>query len=73
MVFFIFFFLWGVGGYGLSGRVGGGGRNVWRGYVRKPEVKRTLGGHRHRWEHNIKMDLNEIEWKAMLLDSPGSG
>jgi len=46
---------------------------VWRGYVRKPEVKRTLGGHRHRWEHNIKMDLNEIEWKAMLLDSPGSG
>jgi hypothetical protein len=25
--------------------------------VRKPEGRGPLGGHRHRWEDNIKMDL----------------
>jgi hypothetical protein len=25
-----------------------------------PNVKRTLGRHRRRWEDNIKMDLREI-------------
>jgi hypothetical protein len=28
----------------------------------KPEGKRPLGRSRHRWVHNIKMDLVEIEW-----------
>jgi len=28
--------------------------------VGKPEGKRPLGGLRHRWEDNIKMDLQEI-------------
>jgi hypothetical protein len=29
--------------------------------VGKPEEKRTLGRPRHRWEDNIKMDLQEVE------------
>jgi len=28
--------------------------------VGKPEVKRPLGRPRHRWENNIKMDLQEV-------------
>jgi hypothetical protein len=41
--------------------------------VRKPKRKRQLGRRRHRWEENIKMDLEEIErdgveWMCMALD-----
>jgi hypothetical protein len=36
------------------------GRGVHRVLVGKPEVKRPLGGHRRRWEDNIKMDLQEV-------------
>jgi len=35
-------------------------RGVYRVLVRKPEVKRLLGRPRHRWEDNIKMDLQEV-------------
>jgi hypothetical protein len=35
-------------------------KNAYRVLLRKPEVKRPLGGPIHRWEHNIKMDLKEI-------------
>jgi hypothetical protein len=28
--------------------------------VEKPEGKRPLGRHRHRWEDNIKKDLQEV-------------
>jgi len=28
----------------------------------KPEGKRPLGRSRHRWENNIKMDLQEVGW-----------
>jgi len=28
----------------------------------KPEGKRLLGRPRHRWEDNIKMDLQEVGW-----------
>jgi hypothetical protein len=38
----------------------------------KHEGKRLLGGHRHRWWNNIKMDLKGIVWMAGL-DSSGSG
>jgi len=31
-----------------------------RGLVGKPEEKRPLGRPRHRWEENIKMDLQEV-------------
>jgi hypothetical protein len=31
--------------------------------VGKPEVKRWLGRPGHRWENNIKIDLQEIKWE----------
>jgi len=30
--------------------------------VGKPEGKRPLGISRHRWEDNIKLNLQEVEW-----------
>jgi hypothetical protein len=33
--------------------------------VGKPEVKRPLVRLRSRWEDNIKMDLQEVEWWSM--------
>ena len=36
------------------------GRGVYRVLVGKPEGKRPLGRPRHRWEDNIKMDLQEV-------------
>jgi hypothetical protein len=38
----------------------GEGRGVHRVLVGKPEGKRPLGRPRHRWEDNIKMDLEEV-------------
>jgi hypothetical protein len=38
---------------------GGEGRGVYRVLVGRPEVKRSLGRPRYRWEDNIKMDLME--------------
>ena len=38
----------------------GEGRGVHRVLVRKTEGKRPLGRPRHRWEDNIKMDLQEV-------------
>jgi len=35
-------------------------RGVYRVLVGKPEGKRLLGRPRHRWEDNIKMDLQEV-------------
>jgi hypothetical protein len=35
-------------------------RGVYRVLVGKAEGKRPLGGPRHRWEVNIKMDLQEV-------------
>jgi hypothetical protein len=40
-------------------------RNACRIVVGKPEGKRPLGRPRHRWVHNIKMDLREIGWDGM--------
>jgi len=36
------------------------GRGVHRVLVGKPEGKRPLGRPRHRWEGNIRMDLQEV-------------
>jgi len=36
-------------------------RGVFRVLVGKPEIKRPLGRPRHRWEDNIKMDLQEVD------------
>jgi hypothetical protein len=35
-------------------------RGVYRVLMRKPEGKRPLGRPWHRWEDNIKMDLEEV-------------
>jgi hypothetical protein len=40
--------------------------------VRKPEGKRPLGRQRHRWEDNIRMDLQAMVGRHGL-DSSGSG
>jgi len=36
------------------------GRVLYRVLARKSEKKRPLGRPRHRWEDNIKMDLQEL-------------
>ena len=38
----------------------GEGRDVHKVLVGKPEGKTTLGRPRHKWEDNIKMDLQEV-------------
>ena len=49
------------------------GRGVHKILVGKPEGKRPLGKHRHRWEDNIKMDLQEVgcgvmDWIELAQD-----
>ena len=34
----------------------------------KPEGRRPLGRPRHRWEDNIKMDLQEVGWGRHRLN-----
>ena len=51
----------------------GEGRGVHRVLVGKPERKRPLGRPRHRWENNIKMDLQEVgagcaDWIELTQD-----
>jgi hypothetical protein len=43
----------------------GEGRGAYRILVEKPEGRRPLGRPRSRWEDNIKMDLQEVEWGGM--------
>jgi len=48
-------------------------RGIYRVLVRKPERKRPLGRPRHRWEDNIKMDLQEVgcvgmDWIELAQD-----
>ena len=49
------------------------GRGLHRVLVGKSEGKRPLGKPRHRWEDNIKMDLQEVEggcedWMELAQD-----
>jgi hypothetical protein len=51
----------------------GEGRGMYRVLVGKPEGKRPLGRPRHRWEDNIKMDLQEVvcwgmDWMRLAQD-----
>jgi len=51
---------------------GGGKRHV-QGFVWEPEGKRPLGRHRHRWEYNNKMNLQEVgcgvmDWIELAQD-----
>jgi hypothetical protein len=43
----------------------GEGRGAYRVLVGRPEGRRPLGRPRHRWEDNIKMDLQEVGWRGM--------
>jgi hypothetical protein len=38
----------------------GEGRGMHRVLAGKPEGRRPLGRHRHRWEYNIKLNLQEV-------------
>jgi hypothetical protein len=40
-------------------------RGAYRVLVEKPEGKRSLGKHKHRWQDNIKMDIQEVRWGDM--------
>ena len=42
-------------------------RGVYRVLLGKPEGKRPMGRPRHRWEDNIKMDLQEVGCGVMDL------
>jgi hypothetical protein len=55
---------------GHVSRMGRG--DVYRVLMGKPEGKRLLGRPRHRWEYNIKVDLQEEGW-SYGLDRAGSG
>jgi hypothetical protein len=51
----------------------GEGRGMYRVLVGKREGKRPLGRPRHRWEDNIKMDLQEVgcgskDWIELAQD-----
>jgi hypothetical protein len=43
----------------------GDGRSAYRVLVGRPDVMRPLGRPRLRWEGNIKMDLQDVEWGVM--------
>jgi hypothetical protein len=51
----------------------GEGRGVHRVLVGKPEGRRPLGRPRHRWEDNIKMDLQEVGagWSGLRIGTGG--
>ena len=51
----------------------GEGRGVHRVLVGKPEGKRPLGRPRHRWEDNIKMNIQEVGtgWSWLRLGAGG--
>jgi len=38
-------------------------RGFYRILVRRPEGRRPIGSPRHRWEDNIKMDLQDVGWE----------
>jgi hypothetical protein len=40
------------------------GRGAYRVLVGRPERRRPLGRPRRRWEDNIKIDLQEVGWRA---------
>jgi hypothetical protein len=43
----------------------GEGRGAYRILVWRHEGRRSLGRPRHRWENNIKMDLQEMGWEGV--------
>jgi hypothetical protein len=50
--------------YGVSGLIKMLSRGAYRILVGRPAGRRPLGKPKHRWEDNIKMDLQEVGWGA---------
>jgi len=51
-------------------------RGAYKVLVGTPEGKRALGRSKHRWEDNIKMDLQEVgclEWTGSIRRRTGTG
>jgi len=48
---------------GNVARMGESG-DVYRIFVGKPEGNRSLGKPRHKWEENIKMDFEDVEFEG---------
>jgi hypothetical protein len=46
-------------------------RNAYKVFVRKPERRKPPRRSRHRWEDNIRMDLEKIRVGECGLDSSG--
>ena len=46
----------------------GNTKGAYRVLVEKPEGKKQLGRRRHRWEDNIKMDLQDAGWCVDWID-----
>jgi hypothetical protein len=57
---------------GEAFRAYGEGRGVYRVSVGTPEGKRPVVRPRHRWEDNIKMNLQEVGYGVMGLHRAGS-
>jgi hypothetical protein len=51
----------------------GDGKHAYSVLVAIPEVNRPHGRSRHRWEGNIKIDLQEVGWKGMEWTGTGGG
>jgi len=56
----------------------GDGRGVYRVLAANLEGKISLGRPRHRWEYNIKMDVQEVgggimDWMSWLRKGTGGG
>jgi hypothetical protein len=49
------------GAFSMHGR----DENCMKILARKPEDKRPVGRHRHKWEDNIKIDLWEVGWEGV--------
>jgi hypothetical protein len=48
-------------------------RNLYKILVGKPEVKRTLGRTRRRWEVAFRMDLRDMWWEDVDWIHPAQG
>jgi hypothetical protein len=48
-------------------------RDAYRILLGRPEGRRPLGKPRHRWEDNIKMDLQDVGWGGMDWLRIGTG
>ena len=48
-------------------RMGGDRRGGYRVFVRRPDGKGSFGRYRTRWDDNIKLNLQEVEWGFVWL------